>query len=316
MSRIPAPSPSCGKAVLKTLMAGICGTDVELLKGYQNFQGVPGHEFVGLVLKAPGRDDLEGQRVVSEINWGCGQCARCRNGDPRHCPERKVIGIKERDGAFAEYLEVPVENIHVLDDSISDTVAVFAEPLAAALEVSQQIHITARSRPAVLGDGKLGLLTALCLRLYCPEVVLLGRHREKLDIAEDQGVHTEIIAGEADQRRLLKSPGRFDMVVEATGSPEGIDLAMDLTRPEGTVVLKTTSHVSSGIDLSRVTVDELRLIGSRCGDFGLSLDFLKKGWIDVSPLIEEVYRFSDFERAFAHASRPGSKKVLISFDQE
>ncbi|MCF8107056.1 MAG: alcohol dehydrogenase catalytic domain-containing protein [Desulfohalobiaceae bacterium] len=306
----PLPAREEGEALIRILLAGICRTDLELLQGYQSFAGVPGHEFVGLVEESPGRPELEGQRVVADINVGCGLCSRCLRGEQRHCPRRSVIGIRERPGAFAEYLTVPNGNLHRLPEGLQDREAVFAEPLAAALEISQQIHIRSTDRVAVLGDGKLGLLAALALRVFSPDLLLIGKHRQKLDLAAEQGVSTcQIKAGQD----LVpdKEPGSFDLLVEATGNPGGIKTALDLVRPEGTIVIKSTSHKNSELDLARITVNEISLVGSRCGDLDLALSFLEKRRLEVLPLIEAVYRFSDFQEAFDLAGKRGSKKVLI-----
>ena len=312
----PIPRVEPEEALIKTSVVGICNTDIELLKGYYGFRGVAGHEFVGTVAEAPQSPGLVGKRVVGDINCGCGECEWCRWGDDRHCPERTVIGIKGRQGAFAEYLAVPQKNLHVVVDSIENEAAVFAEPLAAALEGAQQIHIKARSRLAVLGDGKLGLLIALALRHYAPDLVLFGKHAEKMKIASEQGVRiqpAESWKGQTSYSNSQGFQGSFHIVVEATGSPEGIGVAMDLAAPEGTVVVKTTSIQASTVDLSRIVVNELKIVGSRCGDLALALSFLRNGWVDVRPLIEAVYAFDDFQEAFARAQRPGSKKVLLAF---
>lgn len=302
---LPEPIPGPGQALLAPILAGICNTDLELLAGYYDFRGVPGHEFVARVLSAPEAPELEGALVAAEINCGCGSCPRCAAGDPRHCPERRVIGIKDWPGAFAERLLAPVANLRAVPEGLALERAVFAEPLAAALEVSQQVHLTADMRVLVLGDGKLGLLCALALRVFCPRLLLAGRHPEKLAIAGAQGVDT-IEAGEA-----LESAGPFDLVVEATGSPEGAARAIELTRPEGTVVLKTTSHLPSRLDLSRVVVNEVCILGSRCGSLALALDRLARGGLAVEPLIEARYPLARIDEAMAHAARRGALKVLV-----
>lgn len=309
----PRPEVSEGEVLLKPLMAGVCNTDVELFMGYYQFEGVPGHEFVSIVEKSLGAPQLVGKRVVSEINCGCGRCPWCKAGNQRHCPTRKVIGIKEWDGAFAEYVKAPLANVHLVDKSISDEAAVFVEPLAAALQISQQIHITSASRIAILGDGKLGLLITLALHHYNPSILLVGKHRKKLAIAGKQGVRTFHIESPDLLPDLGKELGSFDIVIEATGKEDGINHALNLIRAGGTIVLKTTSHSPSGIQLSRVVVDEISLVGSRCGDFSLALAFLENKWVDLLPLIESVYEFDDFRKAFDRARQPGAKKVLLRF---
>jgi threonine dehydrogenase-like Zn-dependent dehydrogenase len=294
------PVPAGDEALVRVLIAGICNTDIELLKGYMNFSGVPGHEFVGVVEAAPSAPGLVGKRVVADINIGRGP------GDHRHAPDRQVLGIHGKDGAFAHYLTLPASNCHVVPDSLSDEAAVFAEPLAAALEVGQQVHILATDRVAVLGDGKLGILIALGLRHLCPGLILVGKHSDKLAIAEGQGIKT-CQAGDA--------AGPFDLVVEATGRPQGIQMALDLIRPEGVIVLKSTTEADVRLNLSRVVVQEITLVGSRCGDTALALDHLARGLVDPTGLIEATYPLEQFQEAFAHASRPGARKVLLRMSQ-
>ncbi|MFO7930896.1 MAG: alcohol dehydrogenase catalytic domain-containing protein [Desulfosalsimonas sp.] len=311
ITETPVPKAGQGEALVKVSMAGICATDMEILNGYAGFSGTPGHEFAGTVKSAPQYPDLEGRRVVSDINCGCGKCPWCMSGDARHCESRTVIGIRGKNGAFAEYLTVPVKNLHFIPESVDNTRAVFAEPLAAALEITQQLHIKNKDRIAVLGDGKMGLLAALALKHHAGSIVLAGRHPEKLSIASKQGIDTIQLSpgdtGEIASRRL----GRFDTVVEATGSPEGISTALSLVRPEGTVAVKTSSRASSQIDLSAVVVHEISIMGSRCGDMNLALRYLENRWVDTDLLLEKIYPFSDFMKAFRHAGQRGSLKVMI-----
>jgi len=292
----PVPRPGPDEALVRVLLAGICNTDLELLKGYMNFSGTPGHEFVGRVERAPSAPWLEGRRVTADINAAPGP------GDHRHAPERRTLGIHAWDGAFAEYLCAPTANLHPIPDGLPDESAVFAEPLAAALEVGQQVHIRATDRVAVLGDGKLGLLVALGLRHLCPGLVLSGRHPEKLALAQAHGVRT-VLSGDI--------AGPFDLVVEATGRPEGIQAALDLVRPEGTIVLKSTTEARPSLDLSRVVVQEITLVGSRCGDTALALDQLARGLVDPTGLVEAVYPLESFVEAFQRAALPGARKVLV-----
>jgi threonine dehydrogenase-like Zn-dependent dehydrogenase len=307
----PRPRPQAGQALVRVTMAGICNTDLELLAGYYGFTGVPGHEFVGVVEQAPGFPELEGMRVTADINVGCGHCPRCQGGDPRHCLQRRVIGIKHWEGALAQYVLAPVVNLHEVPDGMPQRQAVFAEPLAAALEVGQQVPIDAGTRLAVLGDGKLGLLIALGLRPRNPGLLLLGRHRRKLDIAQAQGVSTLALDPEGTWPPPDLEP--FDLVVEATGHPQGPALALDLLRPQGTLVLKTTSHLPTSINLARVVVDEIAILGSRCGNIALALEDLDQGRLDVRPLIEKIYPFQELLPALEHARRRGALKVLLSF---
>lgn len=311
-AEVPTPGP--GEALVKILASGVCNTDLELFKGYMGFSGVAGHEFAGRVEKAPDAPDLVGARVCCDINWGSEAWSTRHGGDARHCPGRRVLGISDWDGAFAEYILAPTANLRRIPENVSNEQAVFAEPLAAALEASQQMHLRADMKMLVLGDGKLGLLCACGLRHFCPGLVLAGKHAHKLTIAEKHGVTVRRIDQPSDlEEKILPEFGLFDVVVEATGSPDGINHALNLTRPEGTVVAKTTSHAPSLINLAKIVVDEILILGSRCGDIGLALSFLKDGLVDVGGLIEARYPFAEFEQAFAHASRKGALKVLLAY---
>ncbi|GAB6036015.1 alcohol dehydrogenase catalytic domain-containing protein [Fundidesulfovibrio butyratiphilus] len=302
----PLPVPGPGEALLRTVLAGVCNTDLELLKGYYNFTGIPGHEFVAVVEKAPDHPALEGRRVAGDINLGCGKCPLCRAGDARHCPDRTTLGILGKDGVFATHFTLPVGNLRPIPDNLADEKAVFAEPLAAALEVGQQLHLTARHRLAVLGDGKLGLLVALGLRHHNPNITLYGRHPEKLSLAERFGVTTAL-------HDPAQAPRTYDIVVEATGRPEGLEAALNLVRPEGTVVCKTTTEAKTGLNMARVVVDEITLMGSRCGDIALALHALAEGLVDPTGLIEATLPFCQVTEAFERAGSRGAKKVLVRF---
>lgn len=299
------PRPGAGQVLIRVAVAGICNTDVELAKGYMGFSGIPGHEFVGVVEEAPDAPQWLGRRVTAEINWGCGSCPTCLSTDARHCPNRTTMGIAGWDGAFAQWLIAPLANLHAVPDTVPDREAVFAEPLAAALEVSQQVHLKAGTRLAVMGDGKLGILIACALRHVCPGVLLVGRHPHKLETAAAQGVAVRLADEQAARRE------RFDVVVEATGREDGLARAMDLVRPEGVIVAKTTVAETSRVNLARLVVDEISLVGSRCGDLSLALHYLKERLVDVTPLIEAEYDLEDFETAFVRASRPGARKILL-----
>jgi len=289
-----------GEALVRVLLAGICGTDLELLAGYKGFRGIPGHEFVGVVEKAPGPEWV-GARVVAEINVACGRCGLCREGLRRHCERREVMGIAGRDGAFAQKLTVPMENLHRVPDSVSDEEAVFVEPLAAALGV-MDVGIQAGDRALVVGDGRLGALIALGLRSRSVEVELVGRHREKLDLLRSLGV--VVVSG--DPRPV------YPWVVEATGSPQGIEAARAWVRPRSTLVLKSTCHEPSTVDVSRIVVDEIRIVGSRCGDFPPALEALASKSVDVRPLISAVYPLERWEDAFRSSCQPDIFKVLLA----
>lgn len=310
IERKPRPCAGPDQALIHVRLAGICNTDIELLRGYKDFSGIPGHEFVGQVMEAPSAPHLVGSRVTGEITIGCGECPTCRTRGPRHCPNRRTLGIGGWDGAFAEYLVLPTANLHVIPDGVSDMEAIFVEPLAAALEPGQQLHLTARKSLLVLGDGKLGILTACALRYQVPNLILAGRHAHKLAIAAAQGVDIRLAA---DPIELAQECGPFDIVIEATGSPQGLSHALDLVRPEGIVVLKTTIAAETSFDMAKAVVNEITLVGSRCGNFELALAFLRDGLVDVMPLVEIIRPFEECVDAMAVAARPGAMKVMLQF---
>ncbi|MBI2864408.1 MAG: alcohol dehydrogenase catalytic domain-containing protein [Chloroflexi bacterium] len=300
----PRPSPGHNEASIRVGLAGICNTDLEIVKGYMGFKGVLGHEFVGVVEEC--RDpDLVGQRVVGEINVGCGACPYCSRGLSRHCPDRSVLGILGRDGALAEYVTLPIENLHPVPKSLPDEEAVFAEPLAAALEIREQVNISPSDSVLVLGDGKLGLLVAQVLAPLSRKLRVVGKHRSSLAILSQRGIET-CLAGDSP-------PERADIVVDCTGSPSGLEAAMRLTKPKGTIVLKSTVATGASLNLAPLVVDEITVVGSRCGPFRPALDALDKKTVGVRPLIAGIYPISDGLRAFEHAAQHGTLKVLISF---
>lgn len=298
-----------GEALVRVTLAGICNTDLEIVRGYSGFNGTLGHEFVGVVEEAtdPG---LRGRRVVGEINAGCGECDLCRNGDSRHCPTRTVLGIVGRNGAFAEYLLLPERNLLAVPDAVSDEAAVFTEPLAAACEILEQVRILDSDRVVVLGDGKLGQLIARVLQTTGCRLTLVGKHPAKLRLAELSGIRTAL-KGELEDRLGQAPADLFDVVVEATGSPSGFELALRLTRPRGTLVLKSTFHGGVNVDLSRLVVDEISLIGSRCGRFESALALLADGAVDPRPLISAEFPLAEGLEAMAMAANSGVMKVLL-----
>jgi threonine dehydrogenase-like Zn-dependent dehydrogenase len=302
----PDPQPPPGEALVRVRMAGICNTDLELVRGYMGFRGVLGHEFVGEVVRAPDPAWV-GRRVVGDINAACRslECSACRAGRYTHCPSRTTLGIAGRDGAFADYLTLPQANLSAVPDNVSDALAVFAEPLAAACEILTQVQIAPTDRVYVLGDGKLGLLVAAVLRLTGADLTLLGRHRDKLAIAEAWGVRGRL----ADDPLPAQSA---DVVVECTGNPRGFEAARRLLRPRGTLVLKSTYHGALSVDLSALVVDEIALLGSRCGPFDPALRLLASGLVDPRGLTSETYSLSQAEAAFARAVAPGVLKVLLT----
>jgi threonine dehydrogenase-like Zn-dependent dehydrogenase len=300
---LPAPVPSPGEALVRVRLAGLCGTDLELAKGYAGFTGVPGHEFVGEVAAAPGAEAWVGRRVVGEINVACGRCPECTQGRRPHCETRAVVGIRGRNGALAEYLTAPVANLHEVPPGLADDVAVFAEPVAAALEVQEQVPIGPGTAVVVVGDGKLGQLLARTLALTGCDLRVVGRHPGKLGLLHSRGIAAGPAAA-VPQRRA-------DVVVECTGNPEGLALARRAVRPRGTIVLKSTYHGATVMDLSAVVVDEITLVGSRCGPFPKALDLLASGRLEVSDLVSATYPLADAAEAFTAAGRAGMLKVLI-----
>ncbi|MEO6773872.1 MAG: alcohol dehydrogenase catalytic domain-containing protein [Kofleriaceae bacterium] len=298
------PIPAAGTEVrVRVTHSGICNTDLELARGYMCFRGTLGHEFVGVI------DDLGdgpsslrlGQRVVGEINAGCGTCALCATGDSRHCPTRTVLGIVARDGAHADYLTLPARNLIAVPDGVADLDAVFVEPLAAACGVLERCPLGPGDRVAVIGDGKLGLLIAMVLQAAGHAPVLVGKHAAKLALAAARGIAT-----------TTETPPRaFDVAVEASGSPAGFARALDLLRPQGALVLKSTFHGTTPIDAARIVVDEIRVIGSRCGRFAPALDLLARRAVDLAPLISEVIALDRAAAAMAQAAVPGTLKVVL-----
>lgn len=298
---IPIPELSPGEALVRVLRAGICNTDLELLKGYYPYTGVLGHEFVGIVEQ--GSEQLIGKRVVGEINAACGECRFCRNRQPTHCENRTVLGIVNRNGAFAEYLTLPMENLHPLPDNVQTDAATFTEPIAAALEIQQQVSISENDRVLVVGDGKLGQLVAQTLALTGCDLWVIGRHPEKLANLAARGIQTGLAEAVIDRS--------FDLSVECTGNPEGFAIARRALRPRGTLVLKSTYAGQLTFDASSLVVDEITLIGSRCGPFPAALDLLAAGKVDVQPLIQARYPLSEGLAAFNHAQQRGVLKVLL-----
>src|SRR5258706_5992857 len=313
-----------GEALVRVTLSGICNTDLEITRGYAGFQGTIGHEFVGIIESLPesgaiarpsGRAQLSeepsltvglltpGQRVVGEINAGCGSCELCRTGDPRHCKKRTVLGIVGRDGAHAEFLKIPVANLLPVPEEISDECAVFTEPLSAACGILERVRIAEGTSAAVIGDGKLGLLCAQVLATTGADVTLVGKHPNKLRIAARRGIETI----SSEQAR----PRQFDVIVEASGSATGFDLALDLLCSRGTLVLKSTFQGTTGLHASRIVVDDISVVGCRAGRFAPALELLKAKAVDVESLISEVHPLAEAVRAMGRASEPGVLKVLL-----
>ena len=303
-----APVPRrAGESLVQVVCAGICNTDLEIVKGYAGFQGTPGHEFVGRVVESPD-NSLIGRRIVGEINAGCGNCELCRRDDPRHCADRTVLGIKGRDGAFAEFLSLPTRNLVELPDSISDDAAVFVEPLAAACNILEQIRIASSGQIVVVGDGKLAQLVVLVIAQVGCKVTVIGRHKEKLEMAIGYGAQEALLEGEL---LLSESKARFDVAIEASGSPSGLATALALVKPGGTVVLKSTHHGATPLDTSQVVVNELSIIGSRCGRFRPALGLLVDRKLDLSALISRRLTLEEGLLAFEEAASPDSLKIIL-----
>lgn len=301
---LPLPEPKPGEALVKTRLAGVCATDLEMTRGYYPFTGVPGHEFVGEVVAAPGFEGWIGQRVVGEINLVCGLCQACLTGRSHHCENRRVLGILGKDGVLAEYFTLPMDNLHAVPDSVSDEAAVFTEPVAAALEIQQQVHIQPEMKVLVVGAGRLGLLIAQTLRLTGCDLAVVVRREAQAELLSRWGIPA------VDERTL--AAGAADLVVEATGSPEGFALSRKALRPAGTLVLKSTFAGDVSLNLSSLVVDEIRLVGSRCGPFPPALRLLKAGLVDTGSLVHAKYGLSEGLAAFEKAAERGVLKVLVA----
>ncbi len=299
------PPSRAGECLIRVRMAGICGTDLQILEGYAGFEGIPGHEFVGVVESAPEADaSWIGKRVVGEINVGCGQCAWCARNEKEHCSNRNVLGIRGRDGAFSEFVTLPAKNLHAVPDAVDDETAVFVEPVAAACRILEQMTIVDGQRVAVVGDGRMGLIVSQVLKTATPDVTVFGRHERKLAIALELGLSTSAV------QERPKPDDRFDVVVDVTGRPEGLRRALEIVRARGTVVMKSTFHGEAPLESWPIVVDEVTILGSRCGPFKPAIDLLASGAVQVRPLIARVAPLEDHASAFAEARR--SLKVLFA----
>jgi len=299
----PAPTPAADEVVVRVTRAGVCETDLQLIKGYMGFRGVLGHEFVGVAESGP----FAGRRVVGEINCACWNCATCRSGFPTHCPNRTVLGILNHDGAFADLIAVPQRNLHLVPDSIPDDIAVFTEPVAAAFQIPAQLTISKDDRIVVLGDGRLGNLCAQVLASIADEVLVVGKHREKLGLLETMGLKTALLSDDLPKRAA-------DIVVECTGSESGLPAALELVRPRGTIVLKTTVAGTQTLAWAPFVIDEITLVGSRCGPFDQALHALEQGLVDVEPLIADRFNLSNGVMALQRAQQKGVLKVLLEME--
>lgn len=301
------PIPQKGEALIRVTLAGICNTDYEITKGYMGYVGVLGHEFVGIVEEVNDADQSWiGKRVVAEISWGCDDpnCEWCAKKNYRHCPGRHTIGIWKKDGAMAEYITLPTNILFEVPQNVSDEQAVFVEPLAAACEITEQLHIEPTQKVLVLGDGKLGLTTALTLHALNLDVLLVGKHENKLNIAKAQGVKTKLLANFNPQKI-------YDVVVEATGTASGFEMSMSLTKPRGVLVLKSTVATGKELNLAPIVIDEITVLGSRCGQFAPALRLLENNRIDFSPFISKTYSIDDALEAFEANKSKETLKILI-----
>jgi threonine dehydrogenase-like Zn-dependent dehydrogenase len=316
----PLPNLRPGWALIRVRAAGICNTDVEILRGYHAFCGTLGHEFVGEVadihrVSESLKKKWLGRRVVGEINVSCAApgfrpvCAFCRRGLKTHCPRRTVLGIVAHDGAFAKYLALPLENLHAVPDSVSDDQAVFVEPLAAACEILEQVDAGKFREAAVLGDGKLAQLIVMALQTAVPRVVMYGKHEKKLALARRAGVKTKTVRGDASDLKRVKES--YGLLVEATGSPSGFALAQHMTEPCGTLVLKSTFHGAAPIETWPIVVKELTVVGSRCGPFAKAIALLRSGKVDPTALITRTFPMKEAPAAIRFAQKPGVMKVLL-----
>ncbi len=320
-ARKPLPRLKRGWALIRVRLAGICNTDVEILRGYHQFRGTPGHEFVGEVVQVAGvsgktRKHWLGKRVAGEINVACSAygykpaCAFCQRGLKTHCARRTVLGIVAHDGAFAEYLALPLENLHVVPKNLSDAQAVFIEPLAAACQILAQLNIHKFPGAAVLGDGKLAQLIALVLQAAGTRAVLYGKHANKLAYARTAGIATKKVRGTVGDLRRVKETYR--LVVEATGSPTGLTLAQHMTEPRGTLLLKSTFHGAAPVQTWPIVVKEITVVGSRCGPFAKAIALLRSGKVHPTPLISRTFPLKDAPRAIVYAQKSGVMKVLLA----
>jgi threonine dehydrogenase-like Zn-dependent dehydrogenase len=291
------------ESLIKVRLAGICGTDLEILEGYMAYHGILGHEFIGTVVKSKNKD-LVGKRVVGEINVGCEKCNLCKEGMQRHCPNRSVLGILNRDGAFAEYLSLPEKNLHVLPDYISDEQAVFVEPIAAAFEIREQVFLKPDWKIAIVGDGRLAQLIVSVLKTTCQDITCYGKHKYKLERLEKMEIKTRIGISEKDGHF-------FDFVVEATGSNSGFLDALKLVKPRGSIILKSTISSKENLDLTPAVVNEISLVGSRCGPFRPAIEAIANGTVSVEGLIHSIYPLDRFKEAFEEARKSNVLKIIL-----
>jgi alcohol dehydrogenase len=318
------PPRKSGEALIKVLLAGICRTDMEIIQGYQNFKGILGHEFVGVVQDAAHKN-LIGKRVVGEINIGCHECIPCKRGMKEHCVRRKVIGIHGKDGCFADYVALPEDNLHVLPDEITNEKAIFVEPLAAAYNVLLGVPIKPTDSVLIIGDGKLGVLISQVIKLTGADLYCLGKHRKKLSIMEWMGIETRLLCRVDDSSIIAAnnqgveediSTRKFDVVIEACGSSGGLDMARRLVMPKGSLVLKSTLHGGALIDLTFAVLNEVKIVGSRCGPFEPAIRAIRRQLVEVRPLLSGRFPLEEWKNAFEQARNPDAYKVIFEINQK
>ena len=308
LTEVPQPKPNRHEALIRVLYAGICNTDIEILNGYMNFNGIIGHEFVGVVEACP-YSDLIGKIVVGEINIACGKCEFCLKGLKNHCPNRKVLGIVNKNGTMAEYVTLPIANLHVLPPKISTLEGVFVEPLAAACEILEQIDIQPEYHVLLIGDGKLAQLIARVVHLNTTNLVVIGKHRNKLKLLDELGIHTVLL----DQVNFKHKS--FHVVIEATGNPTGLSLALQFIRPRGFLILKSTYYGKHPFNPAQIVIDELNVIGSRCGPFPRAISLLEHREVMVEPLISGIYPLEKWQTAFKKAQSSQSLKIILQISE-
>jgi threonine dehydrogenase-like Zn-dependent dehydrogenase len=304
--KCPIPKPAVNEVLIKTILAGICNTDLEIIKGYMKFRGIPGHEFVGKVVESPDPNFM-GKQVVGEINLACGKCDFCLQGLGMHCPQRSVLGIQDKDGVFAEYLTLPIQNVHVVPAEIDKLKTVFVEPLAAACEIMEQIHILPDYRVLVIGDGKLAQLIARVLNLYTDNLLIVGKHPGKLELLNQKNIPAVHLNDFSQEK------SKYHVVVEATGNWDGWRMAMEMVRPRGFIVLKSTYAGDQSFNPAPLVINEVTVIGSRCGPFKKAFYHLQKETVDPLDLITKVLPFSKWQDAFELAKKPDTLKVILEF---
>jgi threonine dehydrogenase-like Zn-dependent dehydrogenase len=306
LKEIPKPKPKEGEALIRILRAGICQTDLEIVKGYMDFKGVLGHEFVGVVENSAS-SSLQEKKVVGEINIGCGYCNWCSKGLIRHCANRRVLGIFQKDGVFAEYATLPERNLHLLPDTISDDEAVFVEPLAAALEIEEQLHIKHEDSVLIIGDGRLGQLIAQLMHLKGCTLLVIGKNKSKLQVLNNFGIATKLASEKFEQK--------FDVIIECSGSNEGLEIAINLAKPRGKIVLKSTIAQKYNLDLAKLVVQEIQLIGSRCGPFKPAIRLLSRGFIKIQPLISACFPLQQGLKALNFAKQKNVIKIILTMEE-